>query len=137
LLVDGGLLDNLPMAYVERTEGDMMVAVHVNADIPPLKPAITKESSKKEALYQKKIREFYSHILPSSSTAEEDLGYFSLITRSFELMTMRMAEEKIKKFAPEVLINVSRESCNMYDFYKAEEQVEAGRLAAIEVLENI
>jgi NTE family protein len=109
----------------------------VNADIPPLKPAITKESSKKEALYQKKIREFYSHILPSSSTAEEDLGYFSLITRSFELMTMRMAEEKIKKFAPEVLINVSRESCNMYDFYKAEEQVEAGRLAAIEVLENI
>jgi len=137
LLVDGGLLNNLPLAYVDRREGDMMVAVHVNADIPHLKPETSKESVKKQALYQKKIKEFYNHILPSSSTADEQLGYFSLITRSFELMTARMAEEKIKRYSPEVLINVSRESCNIYDFYKAEEQVEAGRRAAIEVLDSI
>ncbi len=137
LLVDGGLLNNLPLAYVDHREGDMMVAVHVNADIPHLKPETSKESVKKQALYQKKIKEFYNHILPSSSTADEQLGYFSLITRSFELMTARMAEEKIKRYSPEVLINVSRESCNIYDFYKAEEQVEAGRRAAIEVLDSI
>jgi len=137
LLVDGGLLNNLPLAYVDRTEGDMMVAVHVNADIPHLKPETTKESVKKQALYQKKIKEFYNHILASSSTADEKLGYFSLITKSFELMTARMAEEQIKRFSPEVLINVSHESCNIYDFYKAEEQVEAGRRAAIEVLDSI
>ena len=136
-LVDGGLLNNLPLAYVDRREGDMMVAVHVNADIPHLKPETSKESVKKQALYQKKIKEFYNHILPSSSTADEKLGYFSLITKSFELMTARMAEEKIKQFSPEVLINVSHESCNIYDFYKAEEQVEAGRRAAIEVLDSI
>ena len=137
LLVDGGLLNNLPLSCVERREGDMAVAVHVNADIPHLKPETTEESAKKQALYQKKMKEFYSHIHPSSSSAEGRLGYFSLITESFELMTMRMAEEKIKQFSPEVLINVSRNSCNLYDFYKAEEQVEAGRRAAIEVLDNI
>ncbi len=137
LLVDGGLLDNLPLDYVDRREGDIMVAVHVNADIPHLKPETSKESVSKHALHQKKIKEFYNHILPSSSTNEEKLGYFSLITKSFELMTVRMAEEKIKRFSPEVLINVSRESCNFYDFFKAEEQVEAGRRAAAEVLDTI
>ena len=131
------LIEDLPLPYVDRTEGDMIVAVHVNADIPHLKPETSKESDKKQALYQKKIIEFYNHILPSSSTADEKLGYFSLITKSFELMTVRMAEEKIKRFSPEVLINVSRESCNFYDFYKAEEQVEAGRRAAVEVLDTI
>ncbi|MEA3460732.1 MAG: hypothetical protein U9R49_02555, partial [Bacteroidota bacterium] len=137
LLVDGGLLNNLPMAHVERTEGDMMVAVHVNADIPHRKPEKTNETDEKQALYQKKLKEFYSHIHPSSSTPEEKLGHFSLITESIELMTMRMAEEKILQFSPEVLINVSRESCNLYDFYKAEEQVENGRRAAIDALDNI
>jgi NTE family protein len=115
----------------------MMIAVHVNADIPYVKPEMTKEAVKKQGLYQKKIREFYNHIIPSSSTTEEKLGYFSLITKSFELMTLNMAEEKIIQFSPEILINVSRESCNIYDFYKAEEQVEAGRRAASKVLDNL
>jgi NTE family protein len=137
LLVDGGLLDNLPMAHVERREGDIMVAVHVNADIPLVKPALSKEGNKKQLVYQKKIKEFYNHIHPSSSTDGEKLGYFSLITKSFELMTTRRAEEKIRQFSPEVLVNVSIDSCNLYDFYKAEEQVEAGRRAAAEVLDNL
>ncbi len=137
LMVDGGLLNNLPMAFVKRTEGDMMIAVHVNADIPYEKPENTKEMVIKQVQYQKKIKEFHSHIKPSSSVAEEKLGYLSLITKSFELMTLRMVEEKIREFSPEVLINVSHDSCNFYDFYKAEEQVEAGRQAAIKVLDNI
>ncbi len=136
LLVDGGLLNNLPMAYVKRREGDMMIAVHVNANIPLVKPEITKESVKIQSLYQRKIKEFYKYAIPSSS-AEDKLGYFSLISKSFELMTLHLAEEKIRHFSPEVLINVSRDSCNIYDFYKAEEQVEAGRRAAKEVLDKL
>jgi len=137
VLVDGGLLNNLPMSHVKRTKGDMMIAVHVNADIPYIKPEMTKEAVKKQALYQKRVREFYRHIIPPSSTTKEKLGYFSLITKSIELMTLRMAEDKIRQFSPEVLINVSHESCTLYDFYKAEEQVEAGRRAAREVLDNL
>ncbi len=137
VLVDGGLLNNLPMAHVKRTKGDMMVAVHVNADIPYSKPKITEDTVKKEALYQKRVREFHQQMIPRTSATEEKLGYFSLITKSIELMTLRMAEDKIKQFSPEVLINVSHESCTLYDFYKAEEQVEAGRRAAIEVLDNM
>ena len=137
LLVDGGVLNNIPMAHVKRLEGDMMVAVYVNADIPQIRPEMTEEVVKKQSLYHKKIREFYSQIRRSSSSAEENLGYFSLVTKTLDLMTMHMAEDKIKQFSPEVLISVSRESCNVYDFYKAEEQVEAGRRAAIEVLDTI
>ena len=136
LLVDGGLLNNLPMAHVTRTEGDLMVAVHVNADIPVLTPGKSADPVESQEHHKNKIRELFRHIYPSSSKNEEKLGYLTLIVRSFELMIMRMAEEKIQQFSPEVLINVPFDSCNLYDFYKAEEQVEAGRRAATEALDS-
>lgn len=138
LLVDGGVLNNIPMAHVKRTEGDILMAVYVNADVPLIKPELSKEAVNKQMAYRQKIQEFYSHLRRSSNTSkEEKLGYFSLVTRTFDLMTMYMAEEKLKHFSPDVLINVSRESCNIYDFYKAEEQVEAGRMAACSTLDHL
>jgi NTE family protein len=138
LLVDGGVLNNIPMAHVERQEGDLMVAVYVNADIPADLPKPTEDSEKKLKLYQKKIADFYTHLTKTfSSSGDADLGYFSLASTVFDLMTMRMAEDRIQEYAPEVLINVSRESCNVFDFYKAEEQVEAGRRAAIKTLDAL
>lgn len=138
LLVDGGVLNNIPMAHVKRQEGDLMVAVYVNADIPADLPKPTEDSEKKLKLYQKKIADFYTHLTKTfSSSGDADLGYFSLASTVFDLMTMRMAEDRIQEYAPEVLINVSRESCNVFDFYKAEEQVEAGRRAAIKTLDAL
>jgi NTE family protein len=136
LLVDGGLLNNLPMEHVERTEGDLMVAVHVNADIPGPTPGKSPDPVKNQEHHQNRIRELFKHLQPASSKNEEKLGYLSLIIRSFELMIMRRAEERIRQFSPEVLINVPFDSCNLYDFYKAEEQVEAGRRAAVEALDS-
>lgn len=134
LLVDGGLLNNLPMAHVTRREGDLLVAVHVNADISGEEEDASAGEAEKQALHQNKIRELFRHIHPASSKDEDRLGYFSLITRSFELMIMRMAEEKIRQFSPDLLISVPFDSCNLYDFYRAEEQVENGRLAAVRAL---
>lgn len=137
LLVDGGLLNNLPMAHVARTEGDLLVAVHVNADIPVLEVDRSTDAAKDQAMHQNKIRDLFRHIHPSSSKDEGKLGYFSLITRSLELMIMRMTEEKIRQFSPDLLIDVPFDSCNLYDFYRAEEQVESGRQAARDALDKI
>ena len=57
-----------------------------------------------------------------------------MASRVFDLMTMRMARDKIREFNPDVVIPVSREISGVYDFYKAEELVEAGRRAAVRVL---
>jgi NTE family protein len=136
LLVDGGVLNNIPMDHVERTQGDMLVAVNVNADIPLNRPVVGKEEEeKKESAYQKKLKDFYSHLgRKHAASKEEKLSYFSLITRTIDLMTIHMAEAALELNPPDILIKVSRESCNLYDFYKAEEMVETGRQAALNTL---
>lgn len=42
-LVDGGLMNNLPMSYAKRVEGDILVAVDVGANVPVIKPALTSQ----------------------------------------------------------------------------------------------
>jgi NTE family protein len=132
LLVDGGVMNNLPMDHVHRTKEDLLIAVHVNANVPVYRPDTQdEETSKKQSIYQKKIKEFYGHLRKHSHADEEDkLGYFSLLTLTIDLMTMHLADMALQSNTPDILINISRDSCSIFDFYKAEEMVEAGRQVA-------
>lgn len=144
LLVDGGVLNNIPINHATRIPGDQLVVVNVNASIPVSRPRISREEDEKQKrAYQKKIEEFQAHlqkILPQSSTEkqsqshEEKMGYFNLIDKTVSLMTDRMAQMTLKDHKPDVLIEVSHEACGTFDFYKAGEMLEIGRAAAISAL---
>ena len=138
LLVDGGVINNIPINHAHRTSGDILIVVNVNANIPVDKPAISrKETEIKQSIYQKKIKDFYHHLHkthPISKT--EKLGYFELMNKTFQLMTYHNAQMLLEKYNPDILINISRDSCSTYDFYKAEELVEIGRHAAIKSLKK-
>lgn len=144
LLVDGGVLNNIPINHVDRSDGDVLVAVNVNADVPVYKSAREDEESFRNlSLYQKKIKEFYGQLKKDSENNKEDkagkedhLGYFSLLSRTIDLMTMRMADMTLKNYKPDILVEISHESCSIFDFYKAEEMVETGRQVARTTLDT-
>jgi len=138
ILVDGGIMNNVPISHVKRTKNDILIVVYVNADIPVIRPPISKkEMDKKQSVYLKKMKEFYGHINKSKSKSKtEKLGYFDIIDRTISLVTYQLAQLLMEKSSPDILINVSRDSCGTFDFYKAEELVEIGRLAAIKSLEE-
>lgn len=144
LLVDGGVLNNIPISHAHRVPGDILVVVNVNASIEVKKPDISSEEREKQKrAYQKKTEEFqaYVHkILHHSSTKpvhnshKEDMGYFNLIDKTISLMTDHMSKLAIKEFEPDVLMEVSHDACGTFDFYRAGEMVEMGRVAARESL---
>ena len=132
LLVDGGVMNNVPIDRVERTPGDIIVAVDVNASIPVSKPDITKKEEKaRQSIYRKKVLEFQHHLLGNGpKSSGHNLGYFDLISKTISLMTHHTAKLLMENYSPDILIEISHDSCEMYDFYKAEEMVEMGRHAA-------
>jgi NTE family protein len=134
LLVDGGILNNIPVNHALRCKGDLLIAVNVNADIAVYKPKLLKkETVAKESVYMKKIKAFQQQLYKSNLEPEnhnDKLGYFNLISKTLNLMTEHIAMVNIEKFPPDIMINISRYSCEMFDFYKAEEMVEIGRHAA-------
>lgn len=133
LLVDGGVMNNLPINHVKRTRDDILIVVYVNADIPLYKPFVSnKEKNKKQSIYLKKIKQFQDQLqIIHPKSEHEKLGYFDLINQSISLLTDHISKLSIEKYPPDILIEVSHYACGTYDFYKAEELVEIGRYAAV------
>ena len=138
LLVDGGVVNPIPLNRVKRTEGDTLIASYVNANIPYDKPLINHEKEEiKNSIYRNKIIEFrnrLNEILPKNS--KEKLNYFSLLNKSTGMLTHQLSMMHIEKYKPDLLINISRHSAGTFDFFKAEELIEVGKLSASKSIEQ-
>lgn len=139
VIVDGGVLNNVPITNITRTENDMLVTVYVNANIPVKKaPQSKKEEKEARSAYLKRINSFNEQlhkILPHRNKKEK-LGYFSLIDKTINTGMLRLAQLAIEQGKPDVLINISRDACGTYDFYLANELIEMGRHAAQKTLDK-
>ena len=131
ILVDGGVMNNIPVNHVRRTPGDQLFVVNVNAAIPVIHPEKTKARAREELnLYQKKIRDFRSQLQKINPLQkEEKFGYFDLVGESINVMIHQIAQLHLKEYHPDRLIEISRDSAGTYDFFKAEELIEMGRIA--------
>lgn len=145
LLVDGGVMNNLPLKYAKRIEGDILVAVDVGANVPVIKSALTmRESEEQESAYQKMVKEFYQKIqkwIPHDKEEDEEdkvekLGYLDLMTTTINLLMEQQTKLQIEHIPPDILIQISRDSCGTYDFYRAAEMIEIGRIAFNKSMKN-
>ncbi|MNE17758.1 hypothetical protein D3C80_1107520 [compost metagenome] len=131
--MDGGLLNPLPIAVAQRQPDELLVAVNVNSSIPPL---VLPEPTDQEILARKigKSRwdSFVSSILridTRSNDTSERIGMFGLLNRSFDLLQDRLTQVMLETYKPDILVNVSRNSCGSFEFYRASELIEVGRLS--------
>ncbi len=135
ILVDGGVVNNIPINHAQRVDNDLLVAVNVNADVPL--PKMEKKKEEQQSFYQSTIDKFSKKLSELFSDDEDiDFSYFDIMSTSFELMRNQMVKFSLRDNPPDILIETSRSSCNIYDFYKAEELVEIGYNATMLAIEN-
>jgi NTE family protein len=136
LLIDGGVINPMPVNRVKRSENDILVIVNVNAFIPDDKPNAPEPKEKKNGFMSSEIlkglQNKLAEIIPKNK--KEKLGYFNLITETIGLMLFQISTLTLQNYQPDVLINISRYTCGNYDFYKAEEIIEIGKKATIEAI---
>lgn len=112
LLVDGGVLNNIPTNFAIKTKPeDQILAVNVNA--------FTKFEHKE------------------SSGRSFKLNFFKNSNRAVSLMMETIGQFNLKEHPADLMINISRYSCELYEFYKAEQQIEYGRQCARKLLDMI
>jgi len=137
VLVDGGVINNIPINNAIRTKNDVLVAVYVNADIPAHHINIS-DKKKRQDLYLQRINEFRKSLNKSVPPDQsKKFHYFNLINDTIAVMTNHLASTIIKNNPPDILVEISKKSCGTYDFYKAEELVEMGRYATREKLDSL
>jgi len=140
LLVDGGVLNPLPLDLVKRTEGDILIAVNVNANIPYISPLKKAEHEEVEVHYGKVravLNEKWSGLIDryaekyrsSNLNKHKPINMFDVITDSINLAQNKAAGIYIDRYKPDILIETSFKTGSTFDFYKSEELIEAGRMA--------
>lgn len=145
MLVDGGVLNPLPLDLVKRTKGDILVAVNVNANIP-YTPAISKTQhedpenfyTKIKATMNEKWAGVIDHYAEKFGNGKEPkpkaVNMFDIISESIILAQNKAAGIYIEKYKPDVLVETSVDSASVFDFNKSEELIELGRQACRKAL---
>jgi NTE family protein len=131
-LLDGGLLNPVPIAPTFKDLTDMTIAVNLNAPREDHLRAAGHRDTAKPApsnaeSYHQKVIQFLDGIQRTiSERRKSDLGLFDLLSSSFETMQNAIASMKLATYAPDVVIEIPRHSCKAYEYYRAAEMVELG-----------
>lgn len=130
-LLDGGMLNPVPIAPTFKDMTDLTVAVNLNAsrsksDTAAIKSTHHKDNRETEG-YRRYIKEFLDRFQDSPAAEHKSkLGLLELLGSSFETMQAAISSAKLASYPPEVLINIPRDACKAYEFDRAAELIELG-----------
>ncbi|BDX38637.1 serine protease [Tenuifilaceae bacterium CYCD] len=147
LLVDGGVLDPLPLKHVSRTANDLLIAVDLNAFIPydkpklPSKKVVEENHNEKTSVLIQKWDELFGHNHNSKQKKPTEIksnkiGYIDLLARSVLLMQSKLTAYSAELIPPDVLIPISKDSSTVFEFYKAEELIAYGKEMCAKLLDR-
>ncbi|MGE5153871.1 MAG: patatin-like phospholipase family protein [Bdellovibrio bacteriovorus] len=138
-LVDGGLLNPVPIAPTFRDRTDLTIAVNLNGPDKHLGRSVHGQDREPEAAPKadlaSRIRQFLDGIGDNLiQGVAPDLGLFELVSRSIETMQNAITAVKLAAYAPDVVIEVPRDACGAHEFYRAREVIELGHRLAEDVM---
>ena len=65
---------------------------------------------------------------------DDEAGFFDVISKSIDAMQNNIARFKLAPYTPDVVIEIPRDSCSIYDFDRAQELIAIGRIQAEKAL---
>jgi NTE family protein len=142
-LLDGGLLNPVPIAPTLRDRTDLIVAVDLGAPPDPklerkVKRATRASAERSNKKYRQQLLDFLEDIQQSFSTREKDeLSMFDIVFRSLDTMQNAVARLKLAAYNPDVIITIPRNLAETHEYWRARELIEAGRQRAEEARAQI
>jgi NTE family protein len=136
LLVDGGLINPVPIAPTVSDVTDFTLAVSLSGKFKELRkesvPQV-KTDNKSQVSYQVAISRFIENLqerfLNNKKGEEEtqrEVSMFEVTHRSLEAMQNTIARFKLASYNPDFLIEIPANACNLFDFHRANEMIELG-----------
>ena len=138
ILVDGALLNPVPVTPLIRETADYLLAVSVDGPPESATPVETPppEEATDSAGWRPRLGEFFSRLRPHGEPRPREPGAFELLNQSMDLMQANLSRLRLAAYAPDLLIQMPRNVSAAYEFYRARELVELGRERARQALSN-
>jgi NTE family protein len=132
LLVDGALLNPVPVTPLIRDSADYLIAISIDGRAEST--AAPEEIAAPEAQKPRGLARLLEKLRPSGngeSKPEEikprEPGAIELLTQSMDLMQANLSRLRIAAYQPDLLVQMARNVSSVYEFYRARELIELGR----------
>src|SRR5690606_10228389 len=140
VLVDGGVVNPVPVAPTLNVHTDVTIAVDLNAPDDPEAPARIRagEQESTERSQRQSILSFIDSLLGSDAApASNQLGFYDLATRSMDAMQRTIAQLKLATYAPTLVVRIPGNLCGFFDFYRAQALIDYGYARTEEALDRL
>ena len=131
-LLDGGILNPVPIAPTFEDHTDLTIAVNLGAPPtgnpqPKKKPPVEEDSDVEPDSVQAKIRNFFEDM--KKRVPSDDSGGWQMLgiaDQTFDAMQGAIARQKLAAYPPDHTIMIARDACGTLEFDRADEMIELG-----------
>jgi NTE family protein len=138
-LLDGGILNPVPIAPTFEDDTDLTIAINLGA--PPsgnpqpakkIEPDIeTASANDEDDSLQGKIREFIDELKSKvPRNGDNDWKMLDIADQTFDAMQGAIARQKLAAYPPDFTILIPRDACGTLEFDRADEMITLGYEAA-------
>lgn len=139
-LIDGGVLNPVPIAPTFNDVTDLTVAVNLVGKVGNKeKITIHKDTaSENENTFTEKITEFIESFKDSTvNHNSKDWAAYDIANQAFDAMQSTIARQKLAAYPADHFIEIARNACGTLEFDRASEMIELGYKRAQESLGKI
>ena len=124
ILIDGGVINPIPLNRVQRQPGDILVGVDVSGH------DYKAQWEKKQALVERRKRDksLKAKVLDKLIPDNLDFNYLTLLSRTSSLMIRQNSLLMAKLMHPDMLIDIQMTRYGSFDYDKSEKIITLGRL---------
>lgn len=139
ILVDGGVLNPLPLNLAKRDPETLVVAVSLNGPNPEHIPVVDdtsdeipvpSEAAKPNASL---AQTWWSKWLPQMNskpkTTTPKFSLVDLLAHSYEFTQDKLVELTLETYKPDITVHIPSNSCSIFEFYKTKQMLKIGHEA--------
>lgn len=128
-LIDGGLVNPVPVSICRALGADIVIAVNLNGDI------VGKHLAKKPEVevnygiadrFIKSIKEYSESIFPENNDEEKSPGLFDAIAGSINITQDRITRSRMAGDPPDILLAPKLSKIGLLEFHRASTAIEEG-----------
>ena len=139
LLVDGALLNPVPVTPLIRENCDYVIAISIDGPAESTLPEEVAAENPEESPHG--FGRLLARLLPGNregkagEATQRDLGAWELLNQAMDLMQANLSRLRLAAYQPDLQIQMARNVSTAYEFYRARELVELGRQQTRKALE--
>ncbi|MEN8168577.1 MAG: patatin-like phospholipase family protein [Pseudomonadota bacterium] len=136
-LIDGGVLNPVPIAPTFSDDTQMTIAVNLGGTIESNQASNDRQEASSEELsaFHEKIGGYIKRLQKNIyKHSELDLGFYDIANQAFDAMQSTIARQKLAAYPPDYTIEIARNACGTLEFDRADEMIALGYSKAQESL---